>query len=61
MVLDLPAGRIARPIITIDENGTIYEAARKIADNNRGSVVVTRNGETVGVLTERDIMKRVVA
>jgi len=29
--------------------------------NDRGSVVVTRKGETVGILTERDVLKRVVA
>ncbi len=61
MVLDLPAGRIARPIITIDENGSVFEAARSMVDNNRGSVVVTRAGRSTGILTERDIMKKVVA
>lgn len=61
MVLDVPSGSIARPIITIDENASIFEASKSIVANNRGSVVVTRNGESVGILTERDIMKRVVA
>jgi CBS domain-containing protein len=61
MVLDLPAGRIARPIITIDENDSVYEAAKSMAAGNRGSIVATRSGETVGILTERDILKKVVA
>lgn len=61
MVLDLPAGSIARPIISIDENASVLEASKSIVSNNRGSIVVTRNGESVGILTERDIMKRVVA
>jgi len=61
MVLDIPAGSIARPIITIDENATVLEATKSIVDNNRGSIVVTRKGASVGILTERDIMKRVVA
>jgi CBS domain-containing protein len=61
MVLDVPAGSIARPIITIDENATVLEASKSIVKNNRGSIVVTRMGESVGILTERDIMKRVVA
>lgn len=61
MVLDLPAATIMRPIITIDEDASIFEAAKEIVENNRGSVVVTRRGESVGILTERDIMKRVVA
>jgi len=61
MVLDLPAGRIARSIITIDEDASIVDASKAMADSNRGSVVVTRAGETVGILTERDVMRRVVA
>jgi CBS domain-containing protein len=61
MVLDLPAGRIARAIITIEEDGTVFEAAKAMVDNNRGSVVVNRAGKSVGILTERDIMKKVVA
>jgi signal-transduction protein with cAMP-binding, CBS, and nucleotidyltransferase domain len=61
MVLDLPAGKIARPIITIDENRSVFEAAKAMVDKARGSIVVTRAGESVGILTERDIMKKVVA
>jgi signal-transduction protein with cAMP-binding, CBS, and nucleotidyltransferase domain len=61
MALDLPAGRIARPIITIDENASIIDASKAMVDKNRGSVVVTSKGEAVGILTERDVMKRVVA
>ena len=61
MVLDLPSGRIARPIITIEEDATVTEASKTMVANDRGSVVVTRKGETVGILTERDVLKRVVA
>jgi len=61
MVLDVPSGSIARPIITIDENASVLEASKSIVSNNRGSIVVTRKGDSVGILTERDIMKRVVA
>jgi len=61
VVLDLPAGRIARPIITIDENGSVLEASKSMASSNRGSIIVTRGGNSVGILTERDIMKKVVA
>jgi CBS domain-containing protein/DNA-directed RNA polymerase subunit RPC12/RpoP len=61
MALDLPAGKIARPIITIDEQATIVAASKKMANNDRGSVVVTKRGATVGFLTERDVLRRVVA
>jgi CBS domain-containing protein len=62
MVLDLPAGDIARrDLIKIDEGNSVYDAAKMMVENNRGSVVVTRRSESVGILTERDIMKKVVA
>ena len=61
MALDLPAGKIARPIITIEEEATVVEASKRMAKSNRGSIVVTKKGLTVGFLTERDILRRVVA
>lgn len=61
MVLDLPAGMIARPIITVDENATVLEAAQLMASSNRGSIIAMRGGESVGILTERDVLKKVVA
>jgi CBS domain-containing protein len=61
MALDLPAGKIARPIITIDEQATVVDASKKMVKNNRGSIVVTKRGATVGFLTERDVLRRVVA
>ncbi len=61
MVLDMPAAKIARPIITIDQEASVVDAAKMMSDNARGSVVVTSKGEAVGILTERDVLKRVVA
>jgi CBS domain-containing protein len=62
VVLDVPAGSIARrELITVDEGGSVLEAARLMVQNNRGSVLATRSGEPVGILTERDILKKVVA
>lgn len=62
MALDLKAGNIARrDLIKIDEDKSVYNAAKMIVENNRGSVVVTRGGESIGILTERDIMRKVVA
>jgi CBS domain-containing protein len=62
MVLDLPAGNFARrSLIKIDEDRSVYDAAKMIVENNRGSVVVTKGNESIGILTERDVMKKVVA
>ena len=62
MVLDLPAGRIARrELIVIDENSSVIEAARLMVEQNRGSVLASRSGEPIGILTERDILRKVVS
>jgi CBS domain-containing protein len=62
MVLDVPAGSIARRnLIKIDEGNSVFDAAKMIVENKRGSVVVTRVNEIIGILTERDIMTKVVA
>jgi len=39
----------------------VLEAARLMVENNRGSVLATRSGEPIGILTERDILKKVVS
>jgi CBS domain-containing protein len=62
MSLDLPAGSIARrDLITVDENSPVLDAANLMVEKGRGSVLVTRAGQPVGILTERDILRKVVA
>ncbi len=58
----MPAGNTARrELIKIDEGRSVFEAAKMMVDNNRGSVVVNRGPESIGILTERDILSKVVA
>ena len=45
----------------VDADQTVIEAARMMAEYNIGAVVVLRDGELVGIFSERDIVKRVVA
>jgi CBS domain-containing protein len=40
---------------------TVMEAVRAMVDRNIGAVPVVHNGKLVGVFSERDLMKRVVA
>jgi len=47
--------------LVYDENATVTEAAREMADRNLGSVIVTAAGEVIGLFTERDLVKRVLA
>jgi CBS domain-containing protein len=50
-----------RKVYSIDITRTVLEAARYMMENNVGAVPVLRNGELAGILSERDIMNRVVA
>ena len=40
VVLDIPAGKIARPIITVEEGASIVDASKVMVENDRGSVGV---------------------
>ncbi|HZW84971.1 MAG TPA: CBS domain-containing protein [Nitrososphaerales archaeon] len=62
MVLDLPAGSIARrDLATVDENDSVLNASKVMVEKSRGSVLATRSGDPIGILTERDILRKVVA
>jgi CBS domain-containing protein len=42
-------------------DATVLEAVRAMVDRNIGAVPVVHNGQLVGIFSERDLMKRVVA
>ncbi len=45
-------------VITIQQDATIFDAITTLVQNNIGAVVVTdKNGEVVGILSERDILR----
>jgi CBS domain-containing protein len=50
-----------RQIYSMDAASSVLEAARFMKDHNIGAVAVVRDGGLVGILSERDIMNRVVA
>jgi CBS domain-containing protein len=50
-----------RKVYSVDAGRTVLEAARYMMERNVGALPVLRNGELVGILSERDIMNRVVA
>ena len=43
-------------VIQIDPDAPVLEAARVLSEHRIGSLVVTRDGEISGVVSERDIM-----
>ncbi|PYX85254.1 MAG: hypothetical protein DMG70_04295 [Acidobacteria bacterium] len=50
-----------RRVYSIDADRTVVEAARFMMEHNIGALPVVRNGELVGIFSERDVMNRVVA
>jgi CBS domain-containing protein len=50
-----------RRVYSIDVNSTVLEAARFMMEHSIGALPVLRDGEIVGIFSERDIMNRVVA
>jgi CBS domain-containing protein len=50
-----------RKVYSVDAARTVLEAARFMMEHNIGALPVMREGGLVGILSERDIMNRVVA
>jgi CBS domain-containing protein len=50
-----------RRIYSIEADRTVLEAARFMMEHHIGALPVLRNGELVGIFSERDVMNRVVA
>ena len=51
---------MSRDVVTVDANQTIKNAARSMAKFGVSGLVVLYEGKLVGILTERDILMRVV-
>lgn len=47
-------------VVTIDRSATVYEAIERMVENNVGSIIVLDEGETAGIFTERDYLRRIV-
>ncbi|MCS6784838.1 MAG: CBS domain-containing protein [Candidatus Caldarchaeum sp.] len=52
---------VKRPLITVDGNASVTEAAKIMADHRISGVVVTERGEPKGLITERDLVTKVLA
>lgn len=52
---------MAKPVVTIDKDCSVYEAAKLMNEKGIGSIVVLEDGEPIGIATERDILQKVVA
>ena len=48
-------------VISIDSSKTIKDAACMMDDSNVGCVIITKDNAPIGILTERDFVKRIAA
>jgi len=48
-------------VVTIDADATVMRAVRLMNENEIGCLIVMRRGKAVGIVTERDLLKRVIA
>lgn len=51
---------MVKDVITIDAHASVREAAEKMNEYEIGCLIVTEKNRAVGILTERDLLKRVV-
>jgi len=54
-------GIMKSPVVTIDHRSSVMEVAKVMAKNRVGGLVVTVEGKPVAMVTERDILDKVVA
>lgn len=49
------------PLVTIGPGQSVFEASVLMAERRTGSALVYENGAMVGIITERDLLSRVMA
>lgn len=52
---------MVKEVMTIDENSTVKEAAEVMNKFEIGCLIAVKKGKAMGIVTERDLLKRVVA
>ncbi len=52
---------MVKKVVTVDEKASVKEAADLMSHFEIGSIIVTRKGKAVGIVTERDLLKRIVS
>ena len=53
--------QIMRTIVSVDLKAKAKEAARLMVDKDIGSLIANRDGLPFGIVTERDLMEKIVA
>ena len=61
-ILEEPVQKfIHKKVVMLDADQTIEKAAKIMREEQIGSILVSEKGEAIGIVTERDILYRVVA
>ncbi len=62
MQADIPVKEImTRDVCTARKDESLLNASRKMLEFGVGSIIIVENGKPIGIVTERDILKKVVA
>jgi CBS domain-containing protein len=52
---------MTKDVVTIDADKTVIEAATLMSQNDIGDLIIMDNNVPVGIVTERDLVRRVLA
>ena len=61
MSSEITVRQIMRTIVSVDLKAKAKDAARLMAEKRIGSLVANRDGLPFGIITERDLMEKIVA
>lgn len=59
--MDLLTMLVNKTIETIDHNATLKTAAQRMRDRKIGSLIVTKEGKEIGIISETDVTRKAVA
>ena len=52
---------MSSPVVTVDAENTVKEVGEVMRRERKGCVIVTSNGKPIGIISDSDLVKRVVA
>jgi len=52
---------MSSPVITIGPTASVFEAAKIMAENRIGSLIVIEGGKPIGIITKTDLVFKVIA
>ncbi len=52
---------MSKNVITLDDKSSAYDVAKVMSEKNIGTVIILKDNEPIGIITERDLVKKVCA